>query len=237
MLGWLRDTLASAPSSLVARHSTVPSTFFRRQKSKEREPISSDDDDETNPSNGNSFYHNPYHSSGQMNYVDVPQQQYTNEHTYPTYLARQQTSDSTLDDQIHSKLVSLQQRSGRYPAYCDRPKNYACRNRPLPRVMMGSSTAPSPSISQRDDHRPETINDRSDDNAEDEDRDDDDVENDHGDGDGEVKEDDGRSSSIGNYPGVPGYRSGRYAHDDEQFDFASVVLWYRNVMQSVKKIL
>ena len=235
MLGWLRETLASAPSSLAARHSTVPSTFFRRQKSKERDAISSDDD-ETNPSNENSFYHNPYHSSGQMNYVDVPQQQYTNEHTYPTYLARQQTSNLTLDDQIHSKLVSLQHRSGPYPAFSDRQNSYAYRNRPLPRII-GSSTVSSSSTSQRDHRQPETINDRSDDNAEDDHDNDDDVDNG---GDVEVREnndDDDRSSSIGTYPGLAGYRSGRYTHDDEQFDFASVVLWYRNVMQSVKKIL
>ncbi|CAF5132242.1 unnamed protein product [Rotaria sp. Silwood1] len=100
----------------------IPSPYFCQQQQQNHNknqistPSSSDDrtDDE---SNNNSFYHNPYHSSGQMNYVDVPQQQYTNEHTYPTYVAQQQTSDITnqsIDDQIHAKLLLLQQRGNQF---------------------------------------------------------------------------------------------------------------------------
>lgn len=81
-----------------------------------------------------------------MNYADVPQQQYIHEHTYPTYLARQQTAEmltEPLDGQIATPF------------------------------------------------------------------------------DDESVDDD----------------TTRYAQLDEQFDFASVVFWYRNVVQSVRKYL
>ena len=70
-----------------------------------------------------------------MNYTDVPQQQYTNEHNYPTYLARQQVPDNatnqSIDDQIYSKLVSLQQRASGCQPYAHRQYDYAYRNRVL----------------------------------------------------------------------------------------------------------
>ena len=226
MFGWLRDALASAPSSFGYRHPITPSSLFhQQQKSKRREHFSSDDE-EINQSNDNSFYHNPYHSSGQMNYVDVPQQQYTNEHNYPTYLARQQTSETinpTLDDQIHAKLLSLQQRTSQFQCYAHRQNNYAYRNRTIPTIVPVSAT-PRPSLI------PNRNDERSDD---DDDNDDDDEEEEREEND----EDDERSSSIGNYHGIPGYYSGQYSNIDEQFDLASVVLWYKNVMQSVKKFL
>jgi len=164
-----------------------------------------------------------------MNYVDVPQQQYTNEHNYPTYLARQQTSDAinqTLDEQIHSKLLSLQQRSSQFQCYAHRQNNYAYRNRTIPT----NSTPRSSFISNRNEHRKSNNEERSDEEEEEEEEDDDDD-------DGDDDEDEERSSSIGNYHGIPGYYSGRYSNIDEQFDLASVVLWYKNVMQSVKKFL
>lgn len=46
-----------------------------------------------------------------MNYIDIPQQQYSNAHSYPTYLAEQQS----LDEQIQEKLFSLQQRGVQSP--------------------------------------------------------------------------------------------------------------------------
>jgi hypothetical protein len=153
-----------------------------------------------------------------MNYVDVPQQQYTNEHNYPTYLARQQTTETinqTLDDQIHAKLLSLQKRSNQFQCYAHRQNNYAYRNRTIP----VNSTPRSSLIPNHNEER-----------SDDEDDDDDDEEE-------EENDDDERSSSIGNYHGIPGYYSGQYSNIDEQFDLASVVLWYKNVMQSVKKLL
>src|SRR5689334_7389425 len=130
MFGWLRDALTNVPSSFISHHqpasSTTPSSSsFHHHQNQLKEHFSSDDDEEAS---NNSFYHNPYHSSGQMNYVDLPQQQFTNEHTYPTYLARQQTSQTinqSLDDQIHAKLLSLQQRSHQYQSYQHRQNNYA----------------------------------------------------------------------------------------------------------------
>jgi hypothetical protein len=230
MFGWLRDALASAPSSLGSHHSITPFSIFRQKNSKQQEHLSSDGE-EINQSIDKSFYHNPYHSSGQMNYVDVPQQQYTNEHNYPTYLARQQTSDTinqTLDDQIHAKLLSLQKRSSQFEAYAHRQHNYAYRNRTIPTATIPSTSAPRSSfISNRNEPRRSINEERSDDEEEEEDDDDDDMDDD----------DDERSSSIGNYHGIPGYYSGQYSNVDEQFDLASVALWYKNVMQSVKKFL
>jgi hypothetical protein len=220
MFGWLRDALASAPSSFGYRHPITPSSLFRQQNQKQQE-LNSSDDEEINQSNDNSFYHNPYHSSGQMNYVDVPQQQYTNEHTYPTYLAKQQTSDTinqTLDDQIHSKLLSLKKRSSQFECYAHRQNNYAYRNRAVSTTITPSSPRSSYIPNQNEPRR--SCNEERSDGDEEED-----------------ENDDERSSSIGNYPGIPGYYSGQYSNIDEQFDLASVVLWYRNVMQSVKKRL
>jgi hypothetical protein len=233
MFGWLRDAIASAPSSFGYHHPITPSPLFHQQKQKQRERVSSDDE-EINQSNDNSFYHNPYHSSGQMNYVDVPQQQYTNEHNYPTYLARQQTSDTinqTLDDQIHAKLLSLQQRSSQFQCYAHRQNNYAYRNRSIPTIIPVNSTPRSSLIPNRTEPRRSINEERSDDEEEDDDDDDDEEEGEDND------DDDERSSSIGNYHGIPGYYSGQYSNIDEQFDLASVVLWYKNVMQSVKKYL
>jgi hypothetical protein len=228
MFGWLRDALASAPSSLGNRHPPTPSSLFRQQNQKQKEQLSSDDD-EINQSNDNSFYHNPYHSSGQMNYADVPQQQYTNEHTYPTYLARQQTSDTsnqTLDDQIQTKLISLQQRPNQFQSHPNRQSNYAYRNRTT-QIPIAPVTPRSSFVSNRIEQRRSSNDQRSDEDEEEEEDDDDD----------EGDEEDGKSSALETYPGIPGYYSGQYPHVDEQFDLASVVLWYRNVMQSVKKYL
>ncbi|CAF3579243.1 unnamed protein product [Rotaria sp. Silwood1] len=245
MFGWLRDVLSNTPSSFGYHHSNTPSSFVRQQKQKQnqKERISSDDDDNINQLNDNSFYHNPYHSSGQMNYIDVPQQQYTNDHTYPTYLARQQLSDTTnqtLDDQIHSKLLSLKQRSTQVQCYAHRQNNYAFRNRSIP-TTVPSSTLHSSLISSRNEQRKIDNEERSDDDEqgeEEEEDDDDDDDDDDGSDDGASHDGDNRrSSSLGNYHGIPGYYSGQYPNIDEQFDFASVVFWYKNVMQSVKKFL
>ncbi|CAF1258018.1 unnamed protein product [Adineta ricciae] len=225
MFGWLRDALASAPTSFNNRQLPTPSVF--RQPSRTREPISSSEDDDNNQSVDHSFYHNPYHSSGQMNYAEIPHQQYTNEHTYPTYLARQQTFDQpnrTLDDQIQAKLISLQQRPQQVQCYAHRQNNYAYRNRTI-----STSTPHSTFVSNGKEQRL---------SSNDEERsDEDDDEDDEIDKDEIVDEDDERSSVTEPYHGIPGYYSGQYSHIDEQFDFASVVLWYRNVMQSVKKYL
>ena len=222
MFGWLRDALASAPSSFGYHHPiTTPSSLFRQQKQqKTQQELHSSDEEEVNHSNDNSFYHNPYHSSGQMNYIDVAQQQYTNERTYPTYLANQQTSDSlnqSLDDQIHEKLLSLKKRSNPYNSYAHRQHNYAYRNRAIPPTV--SPTTPRSSYIPNPNEQRISNEERSDGDEEEED------------------DDDERSSSIGNYQGIPGYYSGQYPNIDEQFDLASVVLWYKNVMQSVKKFL
>ena len=107
MLGWLRDAFANAPSSLSGYHPSVtPSTLFRQRKVVEstRSPSSGSDDD-LSQSKDTSFYHNPYHSSGQMNYVDLPQQQYSNERTYPTYLAHQQTIAETDESPSSRRLL------------------------------------------------------------------------------------------------------------------------------------
>lgn len=219
MFGWLRDALANAPSSFVSRHSTGPSSSnFRQQK--QREHFSSDDEDLNQQSNDNSFYHNPYHSSGQMNYVDVPQQQYTNEYNYPTYLAKQQTSQNhsnqSIDQQIHDKLLALKQRTNQYQSYAHRQNNYAFRNRNIPSSPRASISTPQlPRVSNKNSNQTDSQDTRSD----------------------EDDDDDDDSSSAGPFQGIPGYYSDRYSNVDEQFDLASVVLWYKNVMQSVKKFL
>lgn len=215
MFGWLRDALTNVPSSFLSpphppslpTTTTTPSSFHQRTSS------SSDDDEDKHQSNDNSFYHNPYHSSGQMNYVDLPQQQFTNEHTYPTYLAKQQSStnvNQSLDDQIHMKLFSLQQRSNQYQSYQHRQNNYAFRNRIIP----NDSTPQFVKTDQR-----------SDDDEEEEEEDDEHLD-DHS--------HQQKSSKLGNYSS---YYSEQYTNIDEQFDLASVVIWYKNVMQSVKKFL
>jgi len=141
MFSWLRDTLANTSSSLSYSHSMIPSHFFRqrqqqqqqqRQRHKPNHSFSpSDDDDATDDeTNDHSFYHNPYHSSGLMNYTDVPQQQYVNEHNYPTFLAQQSTNqldNQSIDEQIHQKLLSLQQRGNRIQTYAQRQYNYLNR--------------------------------------------------------------------------------------------------------------
>ncbi len=172
----------------------IPSPFFRQQQqqqnhnNKEISSSSSADDETDDESNDKSFYHNPYHSSGLMNYVDVPQQQYINEHTYPTYLAQQQTSDATnqtLDDQIHAKLLSIQHRRNQF-------QTYANTNRILPTSNIDGAQNNT-------------------------------------NGEALEEEKDNDEMRI--------FYSDQYPHLDEQFDLASVVLWYRNVMQSVKKIM
>jgi hypothetical protein len=204
MFGWLRDALTNAPSSFGYHHPMTPSSLFHQQKQK----YFISNNEEINQLNENSFYHNPYHSSGQMNYVDFPQQQYTNQHNYPTYLARQQTSDSinqTLDEQIQNKLLSLKQRSNNYQSYYHRQNSYAFRNKNIiTTATPRSSFIYNEQISDEDE----------DENDEDE-----------------------RSSSIETYHGITGYYSGQYSNIDEQFDFASVVVWYKNVMKSVQKFL
>jgi len=229
MFGWLRDAIANAPSSFVSRHSTGPSTStFRQQKQREHFSSDDDDDDLNHQSNDNSFYHNPYHSSGQMNYVDVPQQQYTNEYNYPTYLAKQQTSQNhsnqSIDQQIHEKLLALKQRTNQYQSYAHRQNNYAFRNRTIPLSPRTSvSTQRLPRVSNKNTNQTDSQDTRSDEDDDGDDDDDDD--------------DDDDSSSTGPFQGIPGYYSDRYSNIDEQFDLASVVLWYKNVMQSVKKFL
>ncbi|CAF1091787.1 unnamed protein product [Rotaria sp. Silwood1] len=193
----------------------IPSPYFCQQQQQNHNknqistPSSSDDrtDDE---SNNNSFYHNPYHSSGQMNYVDVPQQQYTNEHTYPTYVAQQQTSDITnqsIDDQIHAKLLLLQQRGNQFQPHLHTPFHYTCR----PRTLSTHSSSLIPNTDRE-------ITNTNEEKFEEKDND-----------DGNDGDDDNCS--------IPTYYSGQYSNFDEHFDFASVVLWYRNVMRSVKKIM
>ena len=196
MFGWLRDALADTSPSPSHRHLMIPSPFFRQQQQQEnhkKKEISSssegDDDGADDESNDNSFYHNPYHSSGQMNYIDVAQQQYTNENTYPTYLARQQTPSATnqsLDEQIQTKLLSLQHRGAQY-------QTYSSRNETLPTP----DTSVIPDINGEEN-------------------------NTHEEGDNDE---------------ISMYYPGQYPNLDENFDFASVVLWYRNVMQSVKKFM
>ncbi|CAF2442311.1 unnamed protein product [Rotaria sp. Silwood2] len=212
----------------------IPSTVFCQQQQQQQQQnhnkneissssssLSSSNDDgrRVDESNNNSFYHNPYHSSGQMNYIDVPQQQYTNEHTYPTYLAQQQISDITnqsVDDQIHAKLLSLQQRGNQFQPHLHRSFHYTYRKRTL-------STSNSLLIPNTDRERSNTDEEQLE-KAEEE---------------KEEKEDndDGSDDDDGNNCSIPTYYSGQYSNFDEHFDFASVVLWYRNVMRSVKKIM
>ncbi|CAF3279061.1 unnamed protein product [Rotaria socialis] len=218
MLGWLRDALSNTSPSLSYRQSMIPSPFFcqqQQQNYKKNEILcsssssSSSDDDETTDeeSNDNSFYHNPYHSSGQMNYIDVPQQQYTNEHTYPTYLAQQQTSNvmnQSIDDQIHTKLLLLQQRGNQYQPQIQTQFHYTFNNETL-------STTDSPTTNNRNIERI-NINDEQFENENDIDEQEDDY-------------------------NIPTYYSDQDSNLGENFDFASVVLWYRHVMKSVKKIM
>lgn len=179
----------------------IPARFFRQQHARKKKGLSSssndDDDDTDDESTDQSFYHNPYHSSGQMNYVDVPQQQYINEHTYPSYLAQRQTSppsNVSLDEQIHAKLLSLQQRGSEYPSYVHRTSNYAYRPEILPSV------------------RPTFVADEERELSE------------------PAVDDDDDEAMRAFYPGP-------FPNRDEQFDLASVVFWYRNVMRSVKKFM
>jgi hypothetical protein len=233
MFGWLRDTLTTTSPSLSYRHSMIPSPYFHQQQQQQPNhkktpilPPSDDDDDEgtDEDSNGNSFYHNPYHSSGQMNYNKVPQQQYTNEHNYPTYLARQQLSDNTtnqsIDDQIYSKLVSLQERASGLQPYAHRQYDYAYRNRML-------STPHSSCISNvNTTERNDTNEKPSEQEDEDEDKEEEEEE--------EIQRDDDDDNDEEE---IRAYYPGQYPNLDENFDLASVVLWYRNVMQSVKKLM
>jgi len=206
MFGWLRDALTSSSPSLSYRHSMIQAPFLHQQQQQNHKknqifsPSDDDDDDDGTDEefNDHSFYNNPYHSSGQMNYTDVPQQQYTNEHTYPTYLAQQQisndiTTNQSLDDQIHAKLLSLQQRGNHLQSYPHKHYNYAYRNRILPTLHLSSVSNVDRENNQ------------------------------------EQKEDD-------NYR-IPAYYPGQYPNIDENSDFASTVLWYRNVMRSVKKLM
>jgi hypothetical protein len=222
MFGWLRDALANTSPSPSYRRSMIPTPFFHQQKQKQQQqqnqkktpqtfsPFDDNDDDGTDEElNDNSFYHNPYHSSGQMNYADLPQQQYTNQHNYPTYLAQQQTSNQTInqsiDHQIHTKLLSLQQRGNQVQSYPHRQYDYAYRNRLL-------STHRSSFISNKNKQKYNTNEQQLGEEEEEEEKDNDD-------------------------DGIPAYYPGEYPNLDEHFDFASVVLWYRNVMQSVKKFM
>ena len=125
MFRWLRDTFNSIPFSSTDH---LPASFVHQQK-REEESSSSDEENETNHSNDLWLYHNP---SGQINYINVPQQQYVNEHTYPTYLARQQTSDEInpmVNDQIHAKFLLLRQHS------LPKHKNNILRNQSIPTVI------------------------------------------------------------------------------------------------------
>jgi hypothetical protein len=196
MFGWLRDALANTSSSTLSyRHSMIPSPFFRQQQNQKKSPLfsPSDDDDETDEEpNDNSFYHNPYHSSGQMNYVDVPQQQYRNEHNYSTYPPCEQTTNLSLDDQIHEKLLLLQQRGNHF-------QSYKYKTRILPTPLNGSN--------EINEKRSEEEEEQQQQKEEDEDY------------------------------GIRTYYPGQYPNFDGHFDFPTVVLWYRNVMQSVKKFM
>jgi len=245
MFGWLRDALTSSAFPSSSQHPITPSSLFKppisRLKSSQDKQVISSSSSNTSPSSSkeNSFYHNPYQSSGLMNYCDVPQQQYTNENTYPTYLARQQTSSSdlqsqSLDDQIHSKLLSLHQRTNPYQSYAHRQNNYAYRNRTLPLTSISSSSNAQSSTNDVEQVNPTDIDldddlqgDVNDDDEGDDDDDDDDEEEDQ---QSLNRENSSVKTSSRYYPG-------RYSHFDEDFDFASVVLWYRNVMDSVKKFL
>ena len=200
MFGWLRDTLATTSPTHSYRRSMIPTSLFRQQQeTNKRISPASDDDDEGDDEgteddfNDNSFYHNPYQSTGLMNYVDVPQQQFNNENTYPTYLAQQQ--QTTIDDQIYRKLVSLQQRG----SSSHQPCHYQYENGLIPPTFLEARN--------EDHHHRESQVEltRNDDDDDDE--------------------------------GIRAYYPGQYPTLDEHFDFASVVLWYRNVMQSVKKIM
>lgn len=203
MFGWLRDTLAPTSPTHSYRRSMIPTSLFRQQQETTNKriypisPSSDEDDDEGTEEDfhDNSFYHNPYQSTGLMNYVDVPQQQFTNENTYPTYLAQQQTS---IDDQIYRKLVSLQQR-GSSP---NQTYHYQYENGLIPPSSTFLSHIDGEKCSKIEDHHRESQL--------------------------EVTRDDDR---------IRAYYPGQYPTFDEHFDLASVVLWYRNVMQSVKKIM
>lgn len=209
MFGWLRDTLATTSPTHSYRRSMIPSSLFRQQQETNkrispRSP-SSDDDDEGDDEgteedfNDNSFYHNPYQSTGLMNYVDVPQQQFTNENTYPTYLAQRQTS---IDDQIYRKLVSLQQRGNS----SHQPCHYQYENGSIPSAFL--SNIEGEKCPRNEDHHHH-----------------------HRESQLELTRNDDDDD------GIRAYYPGQYPPLDEHFDFASVVLWYRNVMQSVKKIM
>ncbi len=188
----------------------IPSPFFRQQQeNRKKNSIFSqfDDDDETDEeSNDNSFYHNPYHSSGQMNYVNIPQEQYKNEHNYPTYLEQQQitndTTNQSIDDQIHQKLILLQQRGKHLQSYQNKQYDYGYKNQILqtPHLSFISNVN----------------NEKTEEQTEEEEKQ-------------QEKEDE-------DY-GISAYYPGQYPNLDEHFDLASVVLWYRNVMQSVKKFM
>ena len=225
MFGWLRDTLANTSPSLSYSHSMIPSHFFRpqQQQNQQEKPSkknrlfspSDDDEDETDEeSNDNSFYHNPYHSSGQMNYTDVPQQQYTNEHNYPTYLAQQQQqqrtsnnlANQTIDDQIHQKLLLLQQRGNPDQSCAHRQYDYAYRNRTI------EPTDPSLLSNVNKETTDEQL-------------------------EHEEPEKEGEIPLVDEDFGISAYYPGQYPDFDEQFDIASVALWYRNVMRSVKKFM
>ena len=247
MFGWLRDALTNVPSSFTSSHQPSSSTTLRTttpcapssSSFLHQNHFTSDDDDDDgiDPSHNNSFYHNPYHSSGQMNYVDLPQQQFTNEHTYPTFLARQQTSQinhPSLDDQIHEKLISLQRRSHQYQSYQHRQNNYAFRNRTIPNELMTNFQENNQQHFQRSDDDDE---DREEEDEEEEEDDDDEKETEEKEPEDNDNDDQRKSSTLDKNHRISNFYSGQYSNIDEQFDLASVVVWYKNVMQSVKKFL
>lgn len=222
MFSWLRDTLANTSPSLSYSQSMIPSHFFRHKQQQQQQQYrqkqdfsknshsfsptddENDDDATDEDTTDHSFYHNPYHSSGLMNYTDVPQQQYVNEHNYPTFLAQQSINrleNQSIDKQIQQKLVSLQQRGDHFRSYAQRQYDYQYRT---PSILNENP------IEQQIEHENQ-FNEKINDNQ--------------------------RENSLENNSDINSFYPGEYPKYDEHFDLASVVLWYRNVMRSVKNIM
>lgn len=234
MFGWLRDAIVNTSTNSVSnRHLSMRSSRFRphdqdqrrqdqdrssrrqrdkptNQRGKQMFPtlnddLDEDDDDEDDEEpatrfHDRAFYHNPYHTSGQMNYIDIPQQQYRNDHNYPTYLAHEPTINQSLDNQIHAKLFALQHRGKQISISSETHSN----TQTIENQFSLSKDTSTPSISPNPE-RNQSFHEE--------------------------------NFSPTSEQSIPFDYDLPYRKIDGKLDLASFVLWYKNVMQSVKKIM
>lgn len=121
MYRWLRDTLNNSSPTDSFGHSII-----RRRlslvKDKQMFSRSSTEDDETHDQ---TFFHHPHR---QINYIDLPQQEFITEYTYSTCyndkkFSSTNTTTKSIDEQIYEKLVVLQHRQDEIHPIDDRQEN------------------------------------------------------------------------------------------------------------------